>query len=106
MAYNYDGVCRTQKGKVTYTRKPHLWNGKDIDRIVNLLNDPETDYQEYWLLECTIHLLSHLARLYSELPEKEKDSILAYLRRKQFELPEYFAFSGGEFGGAGASRPF
>lgn len=106
MSYKYDGICRTQKGKVTYTRKVHLWNGKDLIRIVKLLKDPENDYQLFYLLEAFMLLGNHLSRIDSDFLDTSWKNVKDYCFKRQFKMEDYFQFSGGTFSGAGATRPF
>ena len=106
MAYHYEGIAQTQKGKIIYPRKKHSFSAKDLRRLINTVGFP-VDYGElYWWMMGIIDLMQFLQKVdQSEIVNQAgwlRESLTTYT-----SLAENFpGFSGGDFGGAGASRTF
>jgi hypothetical protein len=109
MSYKYEDSCRTQKGKVIYPRKKHEFQYKDLYRIYDGLRSPDNDFEE-WLMISMIHDMLFKANFVDiEGLGEALDRVHQACRDTMEELSgssEFQRFSGGKFGGGGATRPW
>lgn len=98
---------RTKTGRVVYERPKHLFKWRDTVRITDPLQVPPIDDIEFrWFLGLLLEALEKGLEA-PETPKSElaaaRDAVLGLFSRWETEFEQ---FSGGQFGGGGASRAF
>lgn len=109
-----DGI-KTKRGRVVYDREKHLWNEKDLIRVMEkwrakLANDWEA-IDCYKLEMVGKHTTYLLRAIFSGLNIQACDELAGVLAREVEGVASDFrrffpGFGGGDFGGAGATRDY
>ena len=106
MAYAYEGIAQTQKGKVIYRRKKHFFKPKDLHRLIKKLDFPADLRERYdWYL-AVLDLLDLVRRTQNGDVQTAAGELNNILTTFIASSPEFKGFSGGQFGGAGAGGTF
>lgn len=106
MAYHYDKIATTQKGKIIYPRKPHSFRGRDLQRIAGKVQLPIDPWQQYCYLQAAIEILENVQLIDNSAVQNAAKNLVEILKTYSSSHPEFEGFGGGTFGGAGASRLF
>jgi len=106
MSYFYVDSATTQKGKIIYRRKPHVFQACDLLRIAKTMPSPATFAQ--WL--CQLDATRTMILKYRDIDAFDLPERVEMLRESLVNLAgaadSFSGFGGGEFGGGGASGEF
>ena len=106
MAYLYDGIAKTQTGKIIYRRKKHLFNPKDIERLIKRLGFPDDSEGLYNWLRALQAFLLLAAKVENAALRAHADALWSTIETYVKIGEEFLGLGGGPFGGAGASGTF
>jgi hypothetical protein len=106
VGYNYEGIAQTQKGRIIYDRKKHLFKCGDLLRIYKAL--PPIDNPE--IIECHLVVAAGIISELNGLPDfLQAEGELAHwglVNQLKRETIKFEGFGGGAGGGAGATGFF
>ncbi len=106
MSYAYKGIATTQTGTIIYKRKKHLMTMKDLRRLIKKLGYPETSQESYFFILAAMDLLVNVAAIPHADVADNANLLLGTLSVYVADSENFPGFSGGEFGGAGATGTF
>lgn len=106
MAYNYDGIATTQKGKIIYPRKKNPFKSNDLGRVGRSIGLPRDPLETYRWILAMADIIAFGAGLNHSDVAAMCGKLSAALKVLAATAEEFEGFGGGEFGGAGASGTF
>lgn len=106
MAYLYEGIATTQKGKIIYRREKHPFGSKDLLRIIKKIGFPDDAHEIFFMLVGAIATTEFLRNVPNDVVRASADALQEALRTFVASSADFEGYGGGEFGGAGASGTF
>lgn len=103
MSYAYEGLATTQKGKIIYRRKKHVFGPKDLDRLIKVIGLPDDLQKRLDFLFAAMNLIDNVSKIPHADVADAANELLSILSVYVNSSEDFEGFGGGTFGGAGAT---
>lgn len=94
MAYLYEDIATTQKGKIIYPRKVHKFNSKDLLRLITKVEPPKTVEEIFYWLQAGLAMSWRLSQIGPAQLQQWLDALTVSLNAVILEDPQLAALAG------------